>query len=45
MGALSMQVLLLLLRGRRVRSRLLQPTLYPRASTVGAVTRLDRRSS
>ena len=35
MGALSMRVLLSLLRGRRVRSRLLQPTLYPRASTVG----------
>jgi LacI family transcriptional regulator len=35
MGALSMRVLLSLLRGRQVRSRLLQPTLYPRASTVG----------
>jgi LacI family transcriptional regulator len=39
MGALSMQVLLSLLRGRRVRSRLLQPTLYPRASTVGTSPR------
>lgn len=45
MGALSMKVLLALLRGRQVRSRVLQPTLRPRASTVGATAVTDRRSS
>lgn len=35
MSALSMRVLLALLRSHGVRTRLLQPTPYPRASTVG----------
>lgn len=45
MGALSMRLMLKVLRGHRVRSRMLQPTLIPRASTLGDVASATRRTS
>lgn len=45
MGSISMRLMLRLLHGQRVRSRLLQPTLVPRASTLGPVSAVDRRTS
>jgi LacI family transcriptional regulator len=44
MGVRSAQTLLALMRGSKVRSKVLEPTLVPRASTIGGVAQRHVRA-